>query len=353
MTLKFFKSLHDKNQSCIPEIQKSLLKPIIERLEKAQNFQKQEKNGNNCKLERLNMINQSVKQTFEFGERLDRLEKFGNGRPKVKSTEPRSEYKFCHQKHTSNATPIQKGLNRSSNTSTKEFIPNRVQSQINYIGNALGSIKKKIEKFSDSFQLDQVNEKFNTFDLNKSKTAKKNRVKAGIIVQKTLKMWKDRKKFIDLRKKVIRIQRAFRKFTKRRELKRKSLTQSTRCSFYQQFSFQTLKSDVKNVECQIELEIFCENLGISGIKSKRLNFWKSLISLQRGVRKFLYHQKMVRAAVFIQKYFRRFIVRKKFFELIKVVKVSNRMERKALIMIKRDNVEKIDIIFKSNKKWAN
>lgn len=352
MTLKFFKALHDKNLFDIPDIKKSLLKPIIERLGKIEKFQKQEKNenfANNGKFDRVSLVGQSRERRFEFGDRLDRLEKFGNGRPKVKSTEPRSEYKIYHQTHSSNPTPIRKVMNKSSNASTKELIPNGVQNQINYIGNALGTIKKKIEKFSDSFQLDQVNENLNNLNSMKSKSVKKNRVKAGIIVQKTLRMWKDRKKFVGLKENVIKIQRAYRKFSKIKELKRRYLRMSTKCIFSQQFPYQNLKAQIKNADCQMELDTFCENFGILALQSKRLNFWKSLISLQKAIKRFLNQKKMVRAAVFIQKYFRRFIVRKKFFGLIKVVKLKNKIKGEVITIDAGDKVEETEIIFKSIK----
>ena len=349
MTLKFFKSLHDKSLNDIPAIKKAILRPIIERVGKSQ------KNDQRENLERINrpaLVGRSVKEKNGFGDTLDRLETFGHIRAKVKSTEPRNEYKIHHHTKTSVVTPIQKLLNRSSNISTNDLIPNRVKNQITYIGNALGIMQKKIDKYSESFQFDQFNEKFKTFSSKSSSAVKRNRVKAGLIVQKTLKMWKDRKKFIDLRGKVIKIQRAYRKMVKVREIKSKSLVKIKASNFSQQFSFKFNKTSGKNIECQTELDDFCDYLEIFATKKKRLDFWKSLVSLQRAIRKFLNHKKRVKAALLIQKYFRGFIVRKKFFELIKVIKPSKKIKTKALTMIERRNEERGEIIFKSTKRWT-
>ena len=106
MTIKFFKSLHDKSLNGIPAIKKAILRPIIERVGKAE---KHEIRENLDRSSRPGLVGRSIKNGF--GESLDRLESFGPVRSKVRSTEPRNEYKIHHHTKTSAVTPMQKVLN--------------------------------------------------------------------------------------------------------------------------------------------------------------------------------------------------------------------------------------------------
>jgi hypothetical protein len=314
VTLKFFKSLHDKSLRDTPAIKKVVLKPIIERVAKVA--------------------------------KVEKLEKPFKGRTQVRSTEPRNQFKISHS--STNQSPSVRKINKSGTSSSERLFNDRVHNQITFIGNALGTMQKKIEKYSDKFKIEEENR----FHTSSSRSTRKNfmsRLRAALIVQKTLKMWKDRKKFLEFKKNIVFIQRKYRNWKRNQKILKKKGNREV-CNFSQQFYFRNPIFSMKSCECQTEFQSLTQTSEFFYPQVKKLNFFRSLIFLQREVKKFLIRKKRNRAALVIQKYCRRYLVRKKFFGIVKVLKPFLRKKRKALTMMEKPGHG--EITFKSTKRWS-
>lgn len=312
ITLKFFKAVHDKSlrEYDVYKFKRTVLKPIPEKV-------------------RRNESN--------FNEKKDVVRR----RDKVQSYTP---------------SPVQKNGLKSKTVSSSSILPDKVQNHITYIGNTLDTMQKRIEFYSNKIPKLDPRRSATPSSISSKNRKGPNRAKAGLIIQKTLRMWKDRKKYLDILKKVKKIQKKFREW---RCLNYFLKSNKKVLHFSQQFNkdilnkhWETHKVAKENADIQTEFEIFLVFQQKIAPSHAPLNFFKTLIRLQRSVKRYLNKKRRMRAALMIQKFFRMYQVRKMYWDQLKFETRFQRSARKAMTM-KEVSFNKIsDVTIKSKKRWT-
>lgn len=312
ITLKFFKSVHDKSLRVydLPKFKRTVLKPIPEKVKR----------------------NES-----NLTEQREKLKK----RVKVQSY---------------SSSPVQKNMLKSKTVSSSSILPDKVQNHITYIGNTLDAMQKRIEFYSDKIHKLDPRRSATPSSISSKNRKGSTRIKAGLMIQKTLRMWKDRKKYLDILKKVKKIQKKFREW---RCLKYFHRSKNKLIHFSQQFNKEILEKYWENCRVekvnacmQTEFETFLVIQQEIAPTYTPLNFFKTLIKLQRSVKRYLSKKKSIRAALLIQKFFRMYRVRKQYWDKLEFVTGFQRQAKKAMTMKEVSFNKLSDVTIKSKKRWT-
>ena len=312
ITLKFFKSVHDKNLRGYDQkvAKKTVLKPIVEKVKRTEN----------------------------------------------KSTEPRVDLAKRVKVQSYSSSPVGRTVFKSNTVGGQGLIPSKLQNQITYIGNTLNVMKKRIDLYSGKITKEDGRRPATPSSMSSKQEVKNYRVKAGLIVQKTVRMWKDKKKYLDIRRKVKKIQIAYRKWRDYKHLK--GLEQSI-TNVSQQFNKEILKNYWENHRIEKvnngnqtdfrTFQVFSMKIEPA---YKSLNFFTTLIRLQRSIKRFLYKKKIDRAAKTIQKFFRMYRVRKRYCDVVRVeTRFQRGLKQKAKSMKEVNFKRLLDLTIKSKKHW--